>query len=196
MSRSSLKGEDMGNLTSLYTSLEGRIGRKTWWLGSLALAVVVLVVEFVILTPLGMGPMPNIAALTGSDPAATVAVISDAMHRALWIGFIIYVICGLPVVALGVKRRHDKDNSGVDVMVYYAIVLVLSLVQALGIGLTTIDAGNGLMLPAPSMALNIVNVLVGIYSIYLIVVLGFLKGTAGSNQYGPDPLLVGAAAAA
>jgi hypothetical protein len=27
-------------------------------------------------------------------------------------------------------------------------------------------------------------------------VLGFLKGTTGSNQYGPDPLIVGAPAAA
>jgi len=32
------------------------------------------------------------------------------------------------------------------------------------------------------------GIIVGIYAIYLLVVLGFLKGTSGPNNYGPDPL--------
>jgi uncharacterized membrane protein YhaH (DUF805 family) len=186
----------MGNLMSLYTSLNGRIGRKGWWLGTIVLAVVILIVEFVILTPLGLGPTPNLAAIQGGDAAAASAAISDSIHRASWIGLIIYVIFGFPIVALGVKRRHDKDNSGMDVMIFYAVALIISLVGALGIGYTTMDAGNGVTFPAPSMPLTIINVLFGIYAIYLLVVLGFLKGTAGSNQYGPDPLMAGATAAA
>jgi uncharacterized membrane protein YhaH (DUF805 family) len=32
------------------------------------------------------------------------------------------------------------------------------------------------------------SVIVGIFGLYMLVVLGFLKGTAGPNNYGPDPL--------
>jgi hypothetical protein len=29
-------------------------------------------------------------------------------------------------VAIGVKRRHDKDNNGMDMIIFYAIALVLN----------------------------------------------------------------------
>lgn len=186
----------MGNIVQLYTSLEGRIGRKTWWLASIGLIVAIVIIDFAILPLVGLGVIPNMAALQSGDAAAASAAIADTIHRAQWVGLIIYVIFGLPIVAIGVKRRHDKDNSGMDVMVFYAIAILVNLVQALGIGYTTVDAGNGVMLPMPSMALNIVSLLVGVYAIYLLVVLGFLKGTTGANQYGPDPLLAGAPATA
>jgi uncharacterized membrane protein YhaH (DUF805 family) len=34
----------------------------------------------------------------------------------------------------------------------------------------------------------IIGVIFGIYAIYMLIQLGFLKGTAGPNNYGPDPL--------
>ena len=176
----------MNNLVPLYTSLDGRIGRKTWWLASIGLAVAVLIVEFVILTPLGLGPMLS------ADPGAMAA----AIHRSQWISLIVYIIVGLPILALGVKRRHDKDNNGLDVIVFYGIALLINLAGALGIGYTDTDIGNGTILPMPGMPLTIINILFGIFSIYLLVVLGFLKGTTGTNQYGPDPLLGGNAVAA
>jgi uncharacterized membrane protein YhaH (DUF805 family) len=186
----------MGNVVQLYTSLEGRIGRKTWWLATIGLVVAILIIEFAILPLVGLSAVPNVAAAAGGDAAAASAALADSVHRAQWVSLIIYVIFGLPIVAIGVKRRHDKDNSGMDMIIFYAIALVLNLVTALGIGYTTMDVGNGAAIPVPSMPLMIVNVLLGIYGIYLLVVLGFLKGTTGSNQYGPDPLIVGAPAAA
>jgi uncharacterized membrane protein YhaH (DUF805 family) len=179
----------MNNLVPLYTSLDGRIGRKTWWLASIGLAVVVLIIEFVILTPLGFGPMP---AMSAADPGAIAATI----HRSQWVSLIVYIIVGLPILALGVKRRHDKDNNGLDVMIFYGIALLINLAGALGFGYADTDLGNGMILPMPTMPLTIVNILFGIYSVYLLVVLGFLKGTTGPNQYGPDPLLGGRPVAA
>jgi uncharacterized membrane protein YhaH (DUF805 family) len=179
----------MNNLVPLYTSLDGRIGRKTWWLASIGLAVVVMIIEFVILTPLGFGPMP---ATSAADPGA----IAAAIHRSQWISLIVYIIVGLPILALGVKRRHDKDNNGLDVIVFYGIALLINLAAALGIGYTDTDIGNGTILPMPGMPLTIINILFGIFAIYLLVVLGFLKGTMGANQYGPDPLVGGSAVAA
>jgi uncharacterized membrane protein YhaH (DUF805 family) len=34
----------------------------------------------------------------------------------------------------------------------------------------------------------LLSLVVGVFAIYLLVVLGFLRGTVGPNQYGPDPL--------
>ena len=186
----------MGNFLQLYRSMDGRIGRKTWWLATIALVVVVLILEFVILTPLGLGPMPNLAAAASGDPAAASAAALDSLHRAGWVGLVMSIIFGLPILAIGVKRRHDRDNSGLDVKIFYGLSLLLNLVQALGLGTSMMDLGNGVSVPTPSLPFSILSFLIGIFAIYLLVVLGFLKGTTGANQYGPDPLLVGAAAAA
>jgi uncharacterized membrane protein YhaH (DUF805 family) len=189
----------MDNLIPLYTSLNGRIGRKTWWLAGIALAVVILIVEFLILAPLGFSYSAGMASLTAAntgDTAAASAALTGDFHKSIWAALIVTIIFGLPIVALGVKRRHDRGNNGIDIMVFYAIVIVLDLLQALGLGYTTLEVASGVSVPVPSMPLTIINVLIGIYGIYLLVVLGFLKGTPGANQYGPDPTGVGLAAAA
>jgi uncharacterized membrane protein YhaH (DUF805 family) len=189
----------MDNLIPLYTSLNGRIGRKTWWLASIALAVVILIIEFLILAPLGFSYSMNAASLTAAntaDAAAASAALAGEFHKSIWAALIVTLIFGLPIVALGVKRRHDRGNNGYDFMVFYAIVIVLDLLQALGLGYTTLEVASGVSMPVPSMPLTIINMLVGIYGIYLLVVLGFLRGTPGANQYGPDPTGVSVAAAA
>lgn len=188
----------MENIIPLYTSLGGRIGRRTWWLASIGLVVVILIIEFLILAPLGFSYSPTLANLTANagDAAAASAALTASFHKGIWAALIVAIIFGLPIIALGVKRRHDRGNNGIDVMVFYAIVIVLDLLQALGLGYTTVEVASGISMPAPSMPLTIINLLVGIYAIYLLVVLGFLKGTPGANQYGPDPTGVGLAAAA
>lgn len=186
----------MNNFLQVYTSMEGRISRKTWWLATIALIVVVLIIEFVILAPLGFGPVPNVAALSVGDGAAASSAMLDSIHRAGWVGLIVSIVFGYPVLAIGVKRRHDRGNSGLDVRIFYGVTILLNLVQALGLGTTMTDIGNGLTIPTPSLPFTVISFLVGIFAIYLLVVLGFLKGTTGGNQYGPDPLLAGAPAAA
>ena len=54
--------------------------------------------------------------------------------------------------------------------------LLWSLIQALGLLSST--GGIGM----------VVSIIFLIYAIYMLVQLGFLKGTAGPNNYGPDPL--------
>jgi len=51
-----------------------------------------------------------------------------------------------------------------------------SLIQALGF----LQATGGIGM--------VVSIIFLIYAIYMLVQLGFLKGTAGPNNYGPDPL--------
>ncbi len=188
----------MDNFIELFTTTTGRISRKSWWLGTVALIVVNIVISLLILPMVGMSMMPDMTALVANpasaDAAAVSATIADGMRRSAWISLVLFVIFAFPIYALGLKRRHDKDNAGMDLIVYLALTALLLLIQALGIGWETTTVANGISLPAPAMWLNILSLAVGIFALYLLVVLGFLRGTAGDNQYGPDPL--GAAAPA
>lgn len=179
----------MDNIVGLYTSTEGRIGRKSWWLGVIGIAVAYIVIAFLVLPIVGVSMIPNVAAVTdpNADPAAITQLITDSMQRSSLASLILFVVFAYPMYAVGLKRRHDRDNNGMDLIVYLALTALVLLIQALGIGMETITIGE-ITVPTMSMWLNLLLLAVGIYAIYMLVVLGFLRGTAGSNQYGPDPL--------
>jgi uncharacterized membrane protein YhaH (DUF805 family) len=162
----------MNGLMSLYTTTEGRIGRGRWWLGVIVLAVIVIIVTWIIDAILGVNMMPNLAAAT--DPAAQTAMLAG-LQKATWVSLVIAILAAYPNIALGVKRRHDRDNNGMDVTVFIIIEIIYVLLPAIGIGM-----GN--------VIFSVVGVIFLIFAIYMLVVLGFLRGTAGPNQYGPDPL--------
>lgn len=187
----------MDNIVGLFTKTEGRISRKSWWLGVVILIIVNIVISFLILPLVGVSMMPNFAAMVADpanvDAAAISQTIADGMRRSAWASLVLFVIFAFPVYALSIKRRHDRDSSGMDFLIYMGLTVLLLLIQALGIGWETMTVGE-MTIPTPSMWLNILNIAVGIFAIYLLVVLGFLRGTAGANQYGPDP--VGAPAGA
>ncbi|HHY48851.1 MAG TPA: DUF805 domain-containing protein [Alphaproteobacteria bacterium] len=189
----------MDNIVGLFTSTQGRISRKSWWLGVIILIVANLIISFLLLPLVGVSMIPNMGALVTPsgdvDAAALSQTITDSMRRSSWASLIVFVIFAYPGYALSVKRRHDKDNNGMDVLIYFALTAVVLLIGALGIGWETMTVGE-VTIPTPSMWLNLLNLAVGIYALYLLVVLGFLKGTPGPNQYGPDPLAGTAAAAA
>jgi len=183
-----LWGTKMADPVSLYTSRDGRISRKTWWLASLAMVVVVVILEFIVAAILGVSMMPNVAALSdpNADTAALSAQIAGNLRKSGWISLVFYLILFVPLLALGLKRRHDRNNAGMDFIIYLVLGVILVLLQALGIGYSTITVGT-IDIPTPGPIISGLSVILGIYSIYLIVVMGFLKGTAGTNNYGPDP---------
>ncbi len=151
----------------LYTKTDGRISRKTWWLGVVGLIVAAIVL----------------------------AVIFGAVGLGLWGSFIASLIIAYPNYCLSVKRRHDRNNDGRDIIILLAASIILGLLPALGIGVEVMDVA-GVAVPVPAMWLNGLNLIVAVYAIYLLVQLGFLKGTDGANTYGPDPVAGGVAATA
>jgi len=181
----------MDNIVSLYTTSTGRVSRKTWWLGMIGLLVASIVLS-IILSVIGLGPWGAMQALdpAAADPAAVSAALAATMRSAAWGSLIIFVLLAYPIYCLSLKRRQDRDNSGFDVKVYLVLMLVLTLVQALGFGMTVTDMGSGVIVPVPAPWLMILSGILGIFGIYLLVVLGFLAGTVGDNSYGADPLLV------
>lgn len=177
----------MDKIIALYTTTEGRVGRQQFWIGALILVAINIVISLLIFPLIGLG-MPNIALLTTtSDSVAISAALEAAIRTSAWASLVLYVIMAYPYYALSIKRRHDKDNAGLDVLIYLGLTFVMLLLQALGLGMTMTDMG-GIMVPTPSMLLSIIGIVLGLYGLYLLVVLGFLKGTTGPNQFGPDPL--------
>jgi uncharacterized membrane protein YhaH (DUF805 family) len=158
----------MDNLISLLTTTEGRIGRKQWWIGIAAMIVV--------------GIVASIVASIISFGNATVAA---------WLAVLINLALIWPSYCIGIKRRHDRGNDGTDLKILLGGSLVLNLLMASGIGTSWVDMG-GVIVPQPAMWLSILNLIVAVFAIYMLVQLGFLKGSTGSNNFGADPL--GAAA--
>ena len=150
----------------LYTSFEGRINRKPFWIGSLILFAIAIVVSFAILMPL-------------SAANATMGALAGLV---LWLALL------YPGVALGVKRLHDRGKSGLLMVVFIAPGLISQLCDLLGItGSYQTIAGHSIHMPNTlGWILNFVTLGVAIWAL---VTLGFLKGTNGPNGYGPDPLM-------
>lgn len=153
----------MDTLVSLYTTTSGRISRKQWWLGVVGLIIASIVLA-IILGLVGLGSTSG------------------------WGQLIAYVILFYPGWCIGLKRRQDRDNNGMDFKVLMGVSGLLTLLQAFGIGVTMTDVGNGMLVPMPDMWLSALFLLLGLFGIYMLVQLGFLKGTPGSNSYGADPL--------
>ncbi len=169
----------MDNLVSLYTTFDGRIGRKTFWLWSIALGVVIFIISYIVNAVLGNS---NVVIDPSATPEAISAAVSGVVQKSAWVSLVLAIIFAYPTLALMTKRRHDKDNNGLDVKIFYALEIVVLILQGLGLTFNVVGM--------------VLGVILGIFAIYLLVVLGFLKGTTGPNTYGPDPLTSGAVAAA
>jgi uncharacterized membrane protein YhaH (DUF805 family) len=96
------------------------------------------------------------------------------------VGPVIALILMLPIFyagfALSLKRAHDRDRPDWYVIGYYVLAVLLNIAMA------TTDPMN------PGMLINIGMIVSLIWGLILLVDLGFLRGTPGPNQHGPDPL--------
>ena len=179
----------MNGFVSNFVGFDGRLNRQPFWISVLVLVVAGIVLNWLLLAVSGANGMVDIQALIagGKTSEEISAMVLDLSRRSGWVSLIVFVILLYPAASISVKRRHDRGNSGLDVWIYMALALVLGLVQALGFGMSVMEVG-GMTVPAPTPLLGVLGLVAGIFAIYLLVVLGFLKGTPGPNTYGPDPL--------
>ena len=94
---------------NLYLSFEGRTNRQPFWLGLLALSVVVWILEVIIFSMFGGSAVMNIDA---SNPDAAAAAMSNAMSGMILPISILVLIVLWPTLAVYTKRWHDRDKSG------------------------------------------------------------------------------------
>ncbi|MBV8824303.1 MAG: DUF805 domain-containing protein [Bradyrhizobiaceae bacterium] len=158
------------NFLQVLFSFHGRINRAKYWLAVLFWVVIDIVVFAVLLGMLGS----HLLAL-GSEPSG-----ADIVRAILSFGLgviLVFLLVFVPMIvsgfAVGIKRLHDRDQSGWWILLFYFGPVVAS-----AIGQNS-DSGAGALVSG--------LVSLGI-SIWAFVVLGCLRGTRGANRYGPDPL--------
>ncbi len=84
-----------------------------------------------------------------------------------------------PEFAVTIKRAHDRDMPNWVLIAFFSAGALLDLLMVLGLAGT--DEHPSLI----SLAIALPFTVIGLA---LLAELGFRKGTAGPNQYGPDPL--------
>ena len=146
-------------LSQLLFSFQGRINRKPWWLVGLALLGIMLVLSIAVAVVAG-------SAILNDDPMAMIGALGGMV--------IFFLVLMVPLIwiglALGAKRLHDRNKSAWWLLVFYVLP---GIVDGIGNYL-----GLSFIFTLAAFAL----------SIWGLVEMGFLRGTLGPNQYGPDPL--------
>lgn len=148
------------DLAYLYTSFDGRINRKPYWLAAILLAVILTIIFLIIGFAGGIS-------------------FGAAGFGFLLLVTIIQLVSLYPSAALMVKRLHDRNRPGYFAAFLLVPIILLDLTNLVGI------TGNPLHMNVLDYLLNAVIVII---AIWFLIELGFLRGTSGPNQYGPDPL--------
>jgi len=144
----------------LYTSFEGRINRKPYWIGLIVLIIVMMVIIF------------------GASFLLIGSIVEPTFQTRL-VTFVLQILFLYPSTALMVKRLHDRNRPS-----YWAAFILVPMVLK---SLTDLMGMTGD--PLNQNALDyLLNIIVFVVSIWFFIELGCLRGTVGSNQYGPDPL--------
>lgn len=150
------------NFIELWTTFDGRINRKPFWIASLVLAIPIIILSFILVFALGPGLQ-------------------------LWSSIIISLVAAYPATALMIKRLHDRNRPGIIAAVLWAPTVLMYLGQLTGIT-GEMARFQGQELFVPNGIGMVVYGLAFIVAIYWLIDLGILKGTDGPNDYGPDPL--------
>ena len=157
------------NLWTLYTSLQGRISKRTFLLWFFLPSAVALTLAGWIDMSQGYWVPQGSSGLPGD--------ISDIGPWSL-VG---RVLTFWPGVACMVKRLHDLNMTGkhmAAICTLFALAIPLFLFNRTGSNVVT----PGLAAAGVVVALAI------IYTLYLVISCCFKSGIKGPNNYGPDPL--------
>lgn len=162
------------NWKYLFGSFDGRIGRQKFWISAIILLVVSLLVGWA-LHFIGLGTVRVSSGMVSFDNGNSMQ-FSRSLFILSPLGGILHTIIMLwPVAAVSLKRRHDKGSPGYDVLVFLALNVGGELLLLLGLAPSHILVGP-------------ISLVTSVLGVYLLVVMGFLKGEDGPNKFGPDPL--------
>jgi uncharacterized membrane protein YhaH (DUF805 family) len=150
-----------------FGSFDGRIGRKTFWLTSIAIFAAELIAAFV-------GAL--IIALLSGD--------WEAKAGDRWIDAVFLVFL-YPQFIIDVKRGHDRNIPTWVIGVFYAALVADYFLVEFG---WLVEWPDQNVTSSVNVVSFIVVILLGIFALAFLVELGFRKGTTGPNRYGLDPL--------
>jgi len=147
-----------------FDNFEGRIARKTFWLAS----VVVFVIEVII------------AAIA----AATVEEFAGEGAGDLTMDFVLFFFL-YPQFIISLKRGHDRNISTWVIVVWYIVLALFDVFRFAG-WLRTNPNQN--VFSIENLVAFVFIMIAGVISLALLIELGFRRGTYGPNRYGADPL--------
>jgi uncharacterized membrane protein YhaH (DUF805 family) len=87
-----------------------------------------------------------------------------------------------PSFALNVKRGHDRNRPTWLMVVFFVLLIIVNIIQFFGLDMVNDE---------PTALFFVVSVPWFLFALFVFIDLGFLRGTPGPNQYGPDPLASG-----
>lgn len=163
----------MIDLKHLLFSFSGRIGRQSWWLASLAVAFVAGMASSLI----------EVAAKTSGHGAIDPQTQEFVPSWPYIVGILALGLVNLWIsCAIAAKRLHDRDRTG-----WWLVVPMIAI--AAGFAVIAFSSSLPEDRSSPYLILGIAIMLVATsFGIWLTIELGFLKGIAGPNRFGPDPL--------
>lgn len=154
-------------------SFDGRLRRRDWWLISICLSLLSILLGEAVRYLL-LGPAWSVFASGWS------AVIALSEPRAGLLGLAVSLLVLWPYAAVSIKRRHDRGHGAGLVIAafvwsyaYPVALFLLPLRPDAGMGLIALYSGVGL--------LN------AVISLWMLAIFGILDGTEGSNRFGPSP---------
>jgi len=166
--RRGIASEVAVTVTQLLTSFEGRISRTKFWLGVLIYSLVAGVWQFASAFIYMMSRRPDFETFWIVAPFVFMPVAAIGMLVALfWLS------------AVTIKRLHDRAKSGRWMIAFLLPAWVLHLSREF-VDRSAI-AGEHWISLALLIAANA-------FLLWGLVELGLMRGTAGVNQYGEDPL--------
>ena len=162
---------------------DGRMNRKTWWLMFVSLVVlfIILGVTYGTLIMAAVSRLPQSA-----DPAwassveGRQAIVSAILPAVIPVTLAFYLLLW-PALAAGAKRLHDQGRSGWLLASYF---VPLALIVIAGSLLPAPESGEPPAGPALWLMIAAGVTFAGL-TLWLFVVLGFLKGQPTENAYGP-----------
>lgn len=137
-------------MIQLYTSFDGSITRKPFWLGLLGLLAVGIAIGIVTL-PLG--------------------------RLGEWVALLASLALLYPALALSTKRLRDRGRANVPfwLAIYFAPGVLLNMFQTLGIGYSRFTMGDVSVMQPTGIGL-VLTFIAAIVAIMALIDLGFLKG--------------------
>jgi uncharacterized membrane protein YhaH (DUF805 family) len=153
--------EDAMKLQKIVFSFDGRIGRRTYWLATLAVIVAVLVLTF--------APF-----LLNSEAAAVLMLVVSQF---------VWLLSLWPILAVGAKRLHDRNKNGWWLLVFWLLPFALFCG-----GFSIVFFDDPRTGRSGDFSTGLIVVLASLPpALWGIVELGILPGTKGPNLYGADP---------
>jgi uncharacterized membrane protein YhaH (DUF805 family) len=140
----------------------GRIGRRQYWISTLLYSLVWVFGNVILIT---------LAALNYNPPDDTITDRTVIVFVLLGIAILVFaVVIAAGFASTGVRRLHDRGKTGYWLLLYH----VLPSMMSKNAGLDTV----GLIFWLVTLGILI----------WAIIDLRVLRGEAGSNAFGPNPL--------